>query len=129
MKRFSKIPESLTESISLLDNVSAKPCKIVLMNGEVFENVYLLSSKSLVELWGSNILEAKAKDIFDISEVKEISRSPNQLPNGFVKEIDSFNETGMGFKIVEVCFKGLFSSSQFYASGSTFDFIELPEGK
>jgi hypothetical protein len=103
------------------------PCRVVLKNGEVFDNVYITEAKTYFKQWGVWPEDDPGKKSIDISSVVNIEPSPNRLPAYLANKLYSAGESGMGFSVFKVVFSD--NSEQVYVMGNAIDFLKLPPGK
>ena len=117
-----KIKEMIEPSIYPQMNLRYYPASAILNDGKVLDWVYFVNRERFLEVWG----DSSGRDFVDISEVKDIKKSPYRLPARFANQIYQRGETNMGgimFTIEMKDYRGFY-----YAGGGAIDFIDLPDG-
>lgn len=112
---------------SISYGLEQRPCRVILDDGQVFNNAIIAESKSYIKFVGIWPEDDPGKKALDISRVVAIEPSPNRLPAYLSNKLYSAGETTMGGVIFTVIFSD--GSEQVYEYGNALDFINLPEDK
>jgi hypothetical protein len=132
MGRYSPLPNRLREMLERVEpsrdgDLEYYPCRVVLVGGNVLDNVYAEPDEPYFKRWGVYPEEDPGKRSVLIDEVLEIESSPTRLPAKIATQIYDAGESGMGFFIFTVVFAD--SQKVAYQSGNAVDFIPYPTGK
>ena len=104
-----------------------RPCRVILNDDQVFDNVYIAEAKPYIKHWGAWPEDDPGKKSLDITKVKDISSSPNRLPAFLSNKLYSAGESVMGGLFFTILFSD--ASEQAYEYGGALDFITLPDDK
>jgi hypothetical protein len=103
------------------------PCRVVLRDGRVFDRVFVQPREPYLTQWGNLPFEDRHKGWIAISEIVDLEESPVRLPPHLADKIYGKGETGMGYTIFRVDYRG--GKSRDVVTGSAVDFIPLAEGE
>lgn len=131
-KEFPKLTEAQKSQLSNIEpslslGLEQRACRVVLTDGQVFNNVYIVEAGAYIKNWGAWPEDDPGKKSLDISKVVTIEASPNRFPAHFSNKLYSSGESSMGGIIFSILFSD--GSEQVYEYGNALDFITLPQGK
>ena len=127
---YALLPDSIEKALSKVqpswdDTFAYYPCKVVLKDGTVFDNVYIQPEHPWVDYWG--YYPEKSQE-FSIEDVAEVGDSPMRLPAQFATELYRHGESnGTGYTIFTVVFAD--GHRQAWGGGNAVDFIRYPAEK
>jgi hypothetical protein len=124
--------EAITPSIEPIVGLKYYPCLVTMKDGTSLDRVYLVSELLWIRLWGVYPSEDHGKSEVLVSDVDSIVESPSRLPAKFATQLYRAGESGMGYMIFTVVFKGtipFLRHRKAYMTGNAVDFIEYPVGK
>jgi hypothetical protein len=130
MDLYALLPDSIEKALSKVQpswdgTLAYYPCKVVLKDGTVFDNVYIQPEHAWVDHWG--YYPEKPRE-FSIEDVGEVGDSPMRLPAQFATELYLHGESGgMGYTIFAVVFAD--GHRQAWGGGNAVDFIRYPAEK
>jgi hypothetical protein len=108
------------------------PCLLTMKDGTSMDRVYLASQAPWIKLWGIYPNQDPGKSEVLIADVVSVAESPSRLPAPFANELYKAGESGMGYAVFRVVFKGtipFLHRRKSYVTGNAVDFIDYPLGK
>lgn len=132
MARYSPLSEPVREALSGIEpsrdgQLEYFPCRVVLRDGQILNNVYIEPEKPYLRQWGVYPEDDEGKKWIRIDDIASVEDSPIRLPARFANEIYRNGESGMGYTIFRVVFAD--GSRQTCLTGNAVDFIRYPSGK
>ncbi len=132
--KYPKLPPHLSEPLrsitpSIAGNLRYYPCCVRLNDGKELDRVYLVSEIPYLSNWGVYPSRDRGKFEVHISDIVSVADSPSRLPAPFANELYRAGESGMGYTVFTVVFKGMIpflNSRQAYLTGNAVDFIDYP---
>ena len=135
--KYPKLPSHLKEQLSAITPSTDRdlvyyPCLVRLNDGSELDRVYLVSEIPFITYWGVYPNQDPGKAEVLIADIASVADSPSRLPAQFANELYKAGESGMGYMVFTVVFKGLvpfLRSRRAYLTGNAVDFIDYPLGK
>ena len=103
------------------------PCLVTLKDTRRVDRVYIVDFNQYKQSWVTPPEEDRHMRSVYIENVVKIEESPSRLPPRIANELYKEGESGMGYYVFTLEFKG--GSHQAYLTGGAVDFVPLPEGK
>ena len=89
--------------------------------------MYVVKARSYIEVWGVWPDQDSHKHEVKLEDVAEIFESPTRLPVKFANALYRAGESGMGYTMFTVRFRG--GGERAVVTGNAIDFISLPPGQ
>lgn len=125
-----KLTNELKQQLAELSQKSSiKRCSVICKDGQKVENILVLSKREFESVWGKSKYFKCPESFINLDEVSKFIPSINSVTDEVEDMLRKLNETGMGFTLFEVKFKGLFGGKVYYGTGRPAYFFELPDGK
>lgn len=103
------------------------PCSVRLHTGQIVDRVYVVEAQSYISVWGVWPDQDAQKHEVKLEDVVEILESPTRLPVNFANALYRAGESGMGYTVFTMRFRG--GGEQAVVTGNAIDFISLPAGQ
>jgi hypothetical protein len=131
-KRYSALPQHIRDALNGIEpswdgDLAYFPCRVVLKDGRVGDNVYIVAEQPYIRMWGIYPEDDRGKSSIRIEDLIEVNESPIRLPAKFANQLYKAGESGMGYTIFTLVFSdGL---TQACGTGNAIDFIRYPANK
>ncbi len=103
------------------------PCKVTLADGREQDFVYVVDADDYIRAWGVWPDQDQGKREISLGDIRAIEVSPSRIPQRLAQRLYEARESGMGYVLFEVSYRG--GSRSAHLSGNAVDFIQLPDGK
>jgi hypothetical protein len=87
-KRYSALPQHIRDALNGIEpswdgDLAYFPCRVVLKDGRVGDNVYIVAEQPYIRMWGIYPEDDRGKSSIRIEDLIEVNESPIRLPAKF----------------------------------------------
>ena len=124
---YEQLIQRVSPSHDFMPSLDYYPCEVTLLDGRIFDRVYIVQQDAYIKVWGVYPKDDRGKREIRIENVLEIRESKYRLPPHFANKLYEAGETGMGYCVFTVEFSD--HTTKVFITGNAVDFISYPLGQ